>query len=158
MNIAPQLILDCDTYDDACYGGDPTTAFQFLHENNATDETCNIYVAAGYYKTGRKCTAESYCYTCSPTNGKCSPVSNYITYHVEQYGSVAGEANMMAEIYARGPITCGVAVTAGFEDYTGGIFQDPTGATDIGHSISVVGWGVDASTNTPYWIGRNSCT
>ena len=35
---------------------------------------------------------------------------------------------MLAEIYARGPIACGVAVTPEFEQYTGGIFNDTTGA------------------------------
>lgn len=36
---------------------------------------------------------------------------------------------MMAEIYARGPIACGVAVTKEFLQYNGGIFNDTTGAT-----------------------------
>ncbi len=33
---------------------------------------------------------------------------------------------MMAELYARGPIACGVAVTKDFVAYTGGIFNDTT--------------------------------
>lgn len=39
-----------------------------------------------------------------------------------------GEQNMMAEINARGPIACTVAVTPAFENYVGGIFNDTTGA------------------------------
>ena len=35
---------------------------------------------------------------------------------------------MMAEIYARGPIACTIAVTEEFESYTGGIFDDKTHA------------------------------
>ena len=35
---------------------------------------------------------------------------------------------MMTEIYARGPIACGVAVTEEFVDYNGGIFNDTTRA------------------------------
>ena len=34
---------------------------------------------------------------------------------------------MMAEIAARGPIACTVAVTPEFEKYAGGIFNDTTG-------------------------------
>ena len=34
-------------------------------------------------------------------------------YGVEQHGQVAGEKNMLAEIFARGPIGCGICVTAG---------------------------------------------
>ena len=61
---------------------------------------------------------------------------------------------MMNEIYKRGPISCGVAVTAEFEKYTDGIFEDTTGAKDIDHSISVVGWGVE--NGKKYWLVRNS--
>ena len=35
---------------------------------------------------------------------------------------------MLAEIYARGPIACGVSVTEEFLQYKGGIFNDTTGA------------------------------
>jgi hypothetical protein len=42
---------------------------------------------------------------------------------------VKGEQNMMAEMYARGPIACGVAVTKAFVEYSGGIFNDNTNAT-----------------------------
>ena len=66
----------------------------------------------------------------------------------------------MAEIYANGPIACGVAVTEAFEAFRGpGVFVDTTDATNIEHSISVLGWGSDKNadgTETPYWIMRNS--
>ena len=41
------------------------------------------------------------------------------------------------------------------EKYTGGIYSEE-GARRIDHIISVVGWGVDATTNDEYWIVRNS--
>jgi cathepsin X len=42
---------------------------------------------------------------------------------VGDYGTVAGEAAMMSEIYKRGPISC--SLDAGpIESYTGGIFYD----------------------------------
>ena len=152
INIALQTILDCDHYDNGCYGGDPSTAYKFIHENNATSETCNLYMAQGWYKTGRKCTASSYCFTCSPSAG-CAPVEKYEAYHIEEYGSIKGEEQMIAELQ-RGPITCGVAVTNGFEDYRGGIFHDMTNDTNIVHSISVVGYGEEGGEK--FWIGRNS--
>jgi len=62
---------------------------------------------------------------------------------------------MKAELYARGPISCGVDATAKFEKYTGGIYSEKT-FPSINHEIAVVGWGVDAATGTEYWIGRNS--
>jgi cathepsin X len=40
------------------------------------------------------------------------------------------------------------------ETYTGGIYYDQTGDTNIVHDISVVGYGVE--NNTKYWVVRNS--
>lgn len=48
---------------------------------------------------------------------------------------------MMNEIYSRGPITCTISNTVEFEMYSGGIFEDTTGATDPNHVVSVVGYG-----------------
>ena len=61
---------------------------------------------------------------------------------------------MMQEIYQRGPIACGIAVTQEMEDYTGGIFEDLTGDMNVTHEISIVGFGEE--NGTPYWIIRNS--
>ena len=64
---------------------------------------------------------------------------------------------MMAEIYQRGPIACGISVTEElYKHYTGGVFYDKTNATNIDHDISVVGYGVDKPTGLKYWLIRNS--
>ena len=54
----------------------------------------------------------------------CVHVSQYT---ITEHGQVAGVANMMAEMYQRGPIACGMAVTSEFVAYKGGIFNDTTG-------------------------------
>lgn len=61
---------------------------------------------------------------------------------------------MMQEIAQRGPIACGIAVPDALENYTGGIFCDETGDTNIVHDISVVGYGVE--NGQKYWMVRNS--
>ena len=43
---------------------------------------------------------------------------------------------MMAEMYARGPIACTVAVTKEFAQYTGGVFNDTTEAK-VSHCVQV---------------------
>ena len=48
---------------------------------------------------------------------------------------------MMQEIYQRGPIACGIAVTDEMEDYVSGIFEDTTGDNEVVHEISIVGFG-----------------
>lgn len=80
----------------------------------------------------------------------------YKKYYVSDYYSVRGADNMKAEIYKNGPLSCGIDVTDGFEAYTGGIYSEKKMFPMINHELSVVGWGLDETTNTEYWIGRNS--
>lgn len=93
------------------------------------------------------------CKNCMPGQGCFMPDSYYV-FQTDEYGEVAGEDNMMQEIYQRGPIACGVADPDAFKKYTGGIFEDTTGDMEIVHDISVVGWGEE--NGVKYWTVRNS--
>lgn len=79
-------------------------------------------------------------------------MEDYYVYTISEYGSLVGEQQMMNEIYARGPISCGVH-SEPLESYTGGILNT-TATGEIDHEISVVGWGVE--NGVKYWIVRNS--
>jgi len=154
VNLAPQVLLNCGTAG-TCGGGDSSAAYAYMAQNGIPDETCAPYEAADY-----NCTAINICKTCAPdfTNPakKCVAQAPQKLWKVSQYGAVSGANAMMAEIFARGPISCSMAVTPAFVAYNGGIFKDTTGANQADHEISLIGWGVDAPTNTPYWVGRNS--
>lgn len=52
-----------------------------------------------------------------------------------------GAERMKAEIWARGPISCGIDATNKFENYTGGIYAEARLLIDLNHEIAVVGWG-----------------
>ena len=43
INISPQVVISCSTNDTGCHGGDALSAFQFMHYNEVTDETCAMY-------------------------------------------------------------------------------------------------------------------
>jgi cathepsin X len=64
---------------------------------------------------------------------------------------------MMDEIKEGGPISCAIENTYELETYTSGVLKNSSGKNiDLNHVVSVVGWGVDEETNTPYWFVRNS--
>lgn len=72
---------------------------------------------------------------------------------VSEYGRAFGDHNIMAEIYARGPVSCYLDARC-LEHYTGGIADYDCGPI-VNHAIQIAGWGVDED-GTEYWIGRNS--
>ena len=154
INIAPQVLLSCDTAEDnGCEGGYAYSALEWMHFNEATDETCSIYRANGH-DWDMQCSPMQVCRDCSPGEA-CRVPDSYFVYQVDEYGQVAGEEDMMQEIYQRGPIACGVAVPDALEDYTGGVFCDETGDMEVVHDISIVGYGV-TDDGQKYWTVRNS--
>lgn len=68
INISPQVLISCDTASRGCAGGDPKQAYQWIAENNITDETCAPYQAFGH-KNGLECSAELKCKNCAPLKG-----------------------------------------------------------------------------------------
>merc|ERR1712010_204857 len=101
------------------------------------------------------CTDENVARTCStfPPSGFCGPIKKYPNATISQYGSVEGADNMAKEIYARGPISCGIDASPILK-YTGGIASMAGEMVD--HVISIVGWGKDQASGKQYWIVRNS--
>lgn len=67
--------------------------------------------------------------------------------------------NMKQHIYNEGPIVAGIEVYNDFMNYDGLTIYEPgadKGDMIGGHAIEVVGWGMDPSSNTGYWVCRNS--
>lgn len=157
INLAPQVLVNCHG-GGSCQGGQPAQAYRYIQKNGITDETCQVYVAQNSDQCGKK----HVCMNCAPGNderifwpGTCVAQEPQFKVYVSQFGSVKGADKMKNELYARGPISCGVHVSPNFEAYTGGIYQEHTGMFQmINHEISVAGWGEEESTE--YWVGRNS--
>merc|ERR1711939_310903 len=148
--LSPQHIINCGS-GGTCKGGNHFLAYKWMIKGDGVvDETCAPYEAKNH-----QCSAERVCKDCKHSGG-CFPVKNPKKYKVAEFGAVVGEKNIMAEIKARGPVACGVAVTKDFmKNYKGGIYEDTTGEKRIRHVISLLGWG-KAQDGTKYWIGRNS--
>ena len=167
INFSIQYILNCGR-DEAgsCSGGDSGALHQFVKKQGFVPyDTCLPYEAcsADSEEQGCKgrdweCTALNTCKTCSTFTaygGFCSALDIFPNATIAEYGQVAGEEQMMAEIYARGPISCYVNA-APIDRYNGGILDAPTADRSPNHAISVYGWGVDSVSGKKFWRIRNS--
>merc|ERR1712113_401033 len=134
------------------------------------DETCMSYAAMN-----QECTPLNVCRNCframppDPKDpfkpGPCRGEPTFIGFGVSDYGKISGEAAMMKEIYARGPVACSFVTTPEFvADYANnagvlknGVYRDPTlyNESDVDHIMEVTGWGETAD-GTKYWVVRNS--
>ena len=147
-DLSVQNIINCGNAG-SCHGGHPSGVFSYMKNEGVPTEGCMRYQAVDM-----ECNDMNRCRDCTMGQG-CHAIQNYTKYYVEEYGSVSGEENMMKEIFARGPITCGIADPQSFKDYKGGIYKDETGAAMISHAIEVAGWG-ETEDGEKFWIGRNS--
>jgi cathepsin X len=146
--LSPQMVVNCGP--GSCKGGNSHMVYAWLHKKSGVvDETCQPYQAKS-----KSCNAMNVCRDCKHGGG-CFPVKNPTKYKVSQYGFVKGEHQMMAEIKARGPISCRQAISKAFWKYKRGIFKDTKGHVTPHHATSVLGWG-KSNSGQKYWIVRNS--
>jgi len=145
--LAPQMLINCEGGGD-CDGGDAGAAYDFIHSEGIVEESCAPYQAVN----GLACSPA--CKSCTGFNETCTEVKTATLWKVGEFGHVAGETKMKAEIYARGPIACSIHADDKLEAYTGGIFKEFVPAPVPNHIVSVVGWGEENGQG--YWIVRNS--
>jgi cathepsin X len=163
IQLSRQVVLNCgqDTAG-SCSGGSDTGVYEFARKNGIPDESCQQYEAVDH-----ECSDFRTCMNCDPPeNGNthlCYPVQRYTKYFVEEWGTLenATVAQIKAEIFRRGPITCSIDSSPLEQGHyvRGKIVDtqvDPAGKpfTDTDHIVGVVGWGVDG--DTEYWLVRNS--
>lgn len=166
INLSVQHILNCGNAG-SCHGGSVVGPFSWISEiskktgSGISYETSNPYLACSSESQEGICPHADWscnamnvartCSTFSDSGGHCAGLSHYPNATISEFGEVSGADKMAAEIYARGPISCGIDA-APILDYTGGIVSMPGSGVD--HVISVVGWGQEAGKD--YWIVRNS--
>lgn len=81
-------------------------------------------------------------------------------------GTVRGEIGSDAakrELFTNGPIVGTMNVFQDLQSYGGGIYECPcrtTAGCDVpfvsSHAVEIVGWGLDAASDTEYWVVKNS--
>lgn len=166
INLSVQHMLNCGNVG-SCHGGSVIGPYQWIHTESRKGtgiayETANPYLACSSESqegfcphADFTCTAENVARTCSTFSsmgGKCVGLKEFPNATIAEYGSVSGADNMAKEIYARGPIACGISAEP-ILNYQTGIAKNSNKQVD--HVVSVVGWGNDAKEGQ-YWIVRNS--
>jgi len=168
INLSVQHMLNCGGVG-SCHGGSVIGPYQWIHGitqstgSGISYETSNPYLACssesdeGLCGGGDwSCTSMNIARTCSTfssSGGKCVGLKMYPNATVTEYGSISGADAMAKEIYARGPIACGIDA-APILKYTGGISS--LAGESVDHVISVTGWGTDPASGKQYWNVRNS--
>jgi cathepsin X len=167
VQLSVQLLLnfDGDLTGGSCLGGDSLRAYKFAYKYGITDDTCAPFLGMNYgwgfdHAEGDNST-DVMKHLCQVGAWDGERVwlkpGEFNYYSAEDFGDVLGPDQMMAEIYARGPIACSLNSSPdSFDLYRGGIISEPTPFNDTDHVVAITGWGVDTKTQQPYWVGRNS--
>eukprot|EP00929_Paragymnodinium_shiwhaense_P032369 TRINITY_DN17948_c1_g3_i1.p2 TRINITY_DN17948_c1_g3~~TRINITY_DN17948_c1_g3_i1.p2 ORF type:complete len:415 (+),score=49.74 TRINITY_DN17948_c1_g3_i1:65-1246(+) len=167
INLSVQHLLNCGNVG-SCHGGTIDGPYQWLMDvSQATGsgiayETDNPYLACsedsgeGFCRhVDTTCTLLNVARTCggqSNEKGPCTGLTSYPNATISDYGSIKGKKAMMKEIYARGPIACGIDAQP-LLNYESGVVNQTGDMID--HVVSVVGWGDDPAHGF-YWQVRNS--
>jgi C1A family cysteine protease len=134
--LAPQEIVDCDTVDQGCDGGDPPTAYQFvIQEGGMEDESDYPYTAQ---------------------DGTCNFQANLVKVTISnwQYATQnSDETTMQSNLVSWGPLSICVDAEP-WQDYTGGVLMASDCSNQLDHCVQLVGY--DMTQSTPFWIVRNS--
>jgi C1A family cysteine protease len=135
LQLAPQQIVDCDTTDDGCNGGNPPTAYEYV------------------IKAGGLELESSYPYTAK--NGKCTAQASLEVAKIKGYNwatKTKNESEIQVALYNVAPLSiCVDAIT--WQTYTSGIITKNCG-TSLDHCVQLTGWGTQGGIN--YWSVRNS--
>lgn len=157
--LSTQALLNCGGPVGAgnCNGGSWEMLYDLISRKGVTDDTCMPYMGLDRSVTPQLPCWDTMCRECT-LDGSCRLIPNPPKYYVSSWGSVAGEKDMVEELYNRGPLTCYIYThLPEFSTYKGGVIPHVpvTPAGNITHVVEVIGYGVDAETKTPYWTARN---
>jgi cathepsin F len=140
VNLAPQQIVDCDTADDGCGGGETSGAYDYV-------------ISAGGLESNL-----SYPYT--GQDGQCHFDKNLVVAQISSYKAATSfwdEKTLQSNLLAWGPLSICVDASS-WQDYESGVMTHFECAfiNVLDHCVQLVGY--NATAPTPYWIVRNSWT
>jgi len=134
--LAPQQIVDCDTSDAGCNGGNPPTAYEYVKSAGGLEGESS--------------------YPYKATDQTCHFDKSKIEVQISGYKYSSGvEKTMLTEISTWSPLSVCVDA-ANWQDYSSGVMGEweCCWICELDHCVQGVGYDVSAS--APYWILRNS--
>jgi C1A family cysteine protease len=132
--LSMQQIVDCDTSDQGCNGGEPTTAYQYVEQAGGLDPLSD------YPYTGE--------------GGSCNFNQQEVVATVTNYNSINGESGIYQQTSTSsgGPVSVCVDASS-WQDYSGGVLTSC--GNDVDHCVQLTGYG-NYGASGAYWIVRNS--
>jgi C1A family cysteine protease len=134
--LAPQQIVDCDTSDGGCNGGDTITAFQYVIKAGGQDTEASY----PYHAVNQACRFKS-----ADVEAKISSYKYATTTHNEE--------EMKTATATVSPLSICVDA-AQWQFYSSGVFKANQCGKQLDHCVQIVGY--DTSAAEPYWNVRNS--
>jgi len=139
LNLSEQQVVDCDTVDAGCDGGDPPSAYEYIMGAGGL-ETDAVYPYTG-------------------EDGSCAFIKADVVTTISDWKFATtedDEKTLQSNLASWGPLS--ICVDAEYwQDYTSGVMTawECAWVNELDHCVELVGY---QTTNqaTPYWIVRNS--
>jgi len=130
--LSPEQIVQCDSVDDGCNGGNTATAFEYVRTAGGIESEAQ-YPYTSYYDV----------------TGTCNSNSTNYRVTVDEYYMISDESDMISHIFSTGPISICLDAST-WSSYVSGIIT--TCGMEVDHCVQAVGMNLAED----YWIVRNS--
>jgi len=140
INLSPQQIVDCDTTDDGCNGGNTNTAFEYV-------------IGAGGMENISEYPYEGVDGQCAFNKADVVASISSFKYATEFYS----EDTLQANLVSWSPLSVCVDASA-WQDYSSGVmtWEECAWVNQLDHCVQLVGY--EKTAPKPYYIVRNSWT
>lgn len=129
---SPQMIVDCDTNDSGCNGGDPAEAMNWVIQQGGQD-------------------AES-CYPYTAQDGNCAMAQCTPVNQISSTSSVSADESSIYYALQNAPLSICCDAEA-WQNYEGGVLASSQCGDNVDHAIQLTGY---SPSQGGYWIVRNS--
>jgi len=152
VDLSVQQLVDCDTVDEGCSGGDTVTAYKYLSGAGIQSAETYPYTSGDSGLTG----------TCLYDRSKVAARISGFKYATPACFDTCikqDEEKLKHALHESGPVSICVNAAV-WQFYMGGILTSLSGCSNtyssLDHCVQLVGYGVDDKDGTPFWSVRNT--